>query len=58
MTLKTRLCAKPFLWKNEFYLQENKICFHIRGFLLSLALKQRLEATLKWSITLEVARRI
>ena len=45
MTLKTRFSAKPFLWKNEFYLQENKICIHICGFVLSLALKQRLEAT-------------
>ena len=34
-------------FKNEFYSHENKTRFHINGFALSLALKQRLEATLK-----------
>ena len=33
--------------KNEFYSHENKKRFHINGFALGLAQKQRLEATLK-----------
>ena len=33
--------------KNEFYLHENKKRFHINGFALGLAFKQRLEATRK-----------
>ena len=38
-------------FENEFYLHENKKNhFHISGFALSLALKQRLETALKWPI--------
>ena len=33
------------------YLHENKNRFHINGFALRLALKQRLEVTRKWPIT-------
>ena len=45
-TFKTKLSAKTFLTENEFYLHENKnYNFHINGVALSLALKQRLEAT-------------
>ena len=41
--LKTRLIDL------SFYLHENKKnLFHISGFVLSLALKQRLETALKW----------
>ena len=36
--------------ESEFYLHENKYYFQIGGFALSLALKQRLEATCKWLI--------
>ena len=36
---------------NAFYLYENKKkCYQINGFAVSLALKQRLEATRKWPI--------
>ena len=35
--------------ENELYLDENKkIFFYVSGFVLSLALKQRLKATRKW----------
>ena len=44
---KTRLSDLSF--ENEFYLHENKKNhFHISGFVLSLALKQRFETALKW----------
>ena len=33
--------------KNEFYSHENKERFHINGFVLGLAMKQRLQATLQ-----------
>ena len=41
-----------FFGENELYLHENKDCFHINGFALSLELKQRLGATRKWPIEL------
>ena len=39
--------------ENDFYLLKNKIHFHINGFALSLALKQRLRATGKWPMKAE-----
>ena len=47
---KTRLCAKS----KEFYVHENKNDFHLNGFALSLALKQRLKTTRKWPIEASV----
>ena len=47
LTFKPRLnCCKTFAVKMT-YLQENKNNLHINGFALSLALKQRLEASRK-----------
>ena len=46
LTFKTRLRAKPFLWKWGLFAWD----FHTNSFTLSLALKQRLEATGKWTI--------
>ena len=41
--------------ENEFYLHENKkIHFHIKAFVVSLTLKQRLEATWKWPLGLNI----
>ena len=48
-TFKTRLIVNPSC-ENELYLRENKNRFRDSGFALGLALKQRLETTLKWSI--------
>jgi len=48
-TFKTRLIINPSC-ENELYLHENKNHFRNYGFALGLALKQRLETTLKWPI--------
>ena len=40
-----------FCYENEFYLQVNETQFHMKGFALSLTLKQRLKATWKWPIS-------
>ena len=48
-TFKTRLIVNPS-GENELHLRENKNHFRNYGFALSLALKQRLETTLKWPI--------
>ena len=45
---RTRLRAKPFLVKMSYICMRIKEHFHINGFALSLALKQRLGATQKW----------
>ena len=52
LTFRTRLVAKPFLssCENEFHLRGNKNHFHINGFALSLALKQKIGETLRWPI--------
>ena len=47
---RTRLSAKPFLVKMSYICMRIKEHFHINGFGLSLALKQRLGATQKWPI--------
>ena len=36
--------------ENEFHLRGNKNHFHINGFALSLALKQKIGETLRWPI--------
>ena len=36
--------------ENEFYLRGNKNHFHINGFALSFALKQKIGETLRWPI--------
>ena len=43
----TEAKCKNFLEKMSLYLHENKTHFHGNGFALSLALKQRLVASLK-----------
>ena len=48
-TFKTWLIVDPSC-ENELYLRENKNHFRNYGFALGLALKQRLETTLKWPI--------
>ena len=42
LTFKTRLSANTIFVQMRFFLHENKNRFHINGFALSLALKQRL----------------
>ena len=49
LSLSKRGKVRNLSFKNEFYSHENKKRFHINGFALGLALKQRLEATRKWS---------
>ena len=48
--------VQNFSRENEFYLHDNKNHFHNKGFALDLVLKQRLEASRKWSIACEVSR--
>ena len=43
---------------NEFHLNDNKNNFHINGFALSLALKQKLMATWKWPTPQLMGKRI
>ena len=50
LTLKTRLSAKTFHVKMSFFCMKMRNRFHINGFALSFALKQRLVATRKWPI--------
>ena len=55
LCFKASLSAKPFLWK-WLWLHENEAAcrthFHMKGFALRLALKQRHKRTRKWSINL------
>ena len=50
LTFKSRLSAKPFLWKWVYLHEIKKNHFRNNGFAFSLALKQRLGATRKWPI--------
>ena len=43
-----------FFYENEFYLHDDKNNFHKKGFARGLVLKQRLAASRKWPILLEV----
>ena len=53
LCLKASPSAKPFIWKLVLFTQilvhlhVNKTNFHMKGFVLGLALKQRQEATRK-----------
>ena len=47
LSLSKRGKVQNLSCKNEFYSHGNKKRFHINGFALGLALKQRLETTLK-----------
>ena len=47
LSLSKRGKVRNLSCKNALYSHENKKRFHINGFALGLALKQRLEATLK-----------
>ena len=50
LTFKSRLTAKPFLWKWVYLPEIKKNHFRSNGFALSLALKQRLAQLGKWPI--------
>ena len=56
-TFKTRP-AQNVSCDNEFHLNDNKNNFHINGFALSLALKQKLMATWKWPTPQLMGKRI
>ena len=47
LSFKTKLSAKPFLWKKLCLHENEKNHFHVNGFTFSLVLKQRLGATRK-----------
>ena len=49
---QTRLSAKTFLEKMNFICMRIRTHFHIYGFALSLALKQRLRVNRKWPIAM------
>ena len=50
LTFQNKVKCKTFLMKMSFIHMRIKIHFDINGFVLSLALKQRLWATQKWLI--------
>ena len=50
LSLSKRGKVQKLCCENEFNLYEGKNHFHVNGFVLSLALNQRLEATRKWPI--------
>ena len=52
LTFKTRISARPFSWKWLLFAWEWKNDFHINTFALSLTLKQSLEVTQKWHISM------